>query len=112
MCAADLVRDYASTGHLAKCLVSLLEAQAAGAFDIGSGQPRALGDLARITADAASCYTRLHLSHRPNSADPLRMSPDLYRLSQVTEFSSEMPEDALWGHVTHELKPELHSERP
>jgi nucleoside-diphosphate-sugar epimerase len=101
--AAELLRDFASTGHVARCLVRLLEAQSQGAYDIGTGQPRKLGDLARITANAARTSALLDLSHNPNPADPASMAPELHRLFQATEFLPEMPEDSLLSHVAREL---------
>ena len=101
--AADLVRDYASTAHVARCLVGLLQAHRSGPFDIGSGQPRSLGDLARIVAAAAHAPSLVHLSHNPGPDDPAVMAPDLGRLFQGAQLSPERPEEALSRYVQREL---------
>lgn len=102
--SADLVRDYAATAHVARCLVRLLAAQSGGAFDIGSGQPRRLGEYARIAARAAGAPNLTHLSHNPGPDDPAQMAPQLTRLFQVIGLPPQIPEDALSRHVQTELE--------
>ena len=103
MRAAELIRDFASTAHVALCLVNLLDTKIQGAFDIGSGQSRRLGELARIVANAPDTPTLIHLSHKPNPDDPPHMAPELRRVFQSTTFAPEMPEVALLSHVQREL---------
>jgi nucleoside-diphosphate-sugar epimerase len=93
--AASLVRDYASTAHVAGCLVALLEADAAGPFDIGSGQARSLGDLGRIIASTLAGPDLLCLSYALQEAAPLSMAPQLSRLQSCVGQVLERPETAL-----------------
>ncbi|MEI6099616.1 MAG: NAD-dependent epimerase/dehydratase family protein, partial [Alphaproteobacteria bacterium] len=101
--SAELVRDYASTGHVGRCLVGLLQAGQPGVFDIGSGQPRNLGQFARIVAAAAGPAARIHLSHNPGPDDPPVMAPELRRLFQATGLPPERPQEALLRHVQGDL---------
>jgi nucleoside-diphosphate-sugar epimerase len=87
--AAGLVRDYASSAHVARCLVALLQSGAAGAFNIGSGTPRSLGDLARVIAQALGSSDRLVLGDAPEPHDPAVMAPDLGRLWAATRLQPE-----------------------
>lgn len=103
--AADLLRDYASTAHVAFCLVSLLESPASGAFDIGSGAPRRLGQLAEILADLTGRPDLLRLSHSPGSQDPPEMAPRLTRLHQAIGPRREHPEQALARLLLEEPQP-------
>jgi len=93
--ASGLIRDFCSTPHLARCLVGLLEHSAQGAFDIGSGQPRSLGDLAGLLADLTGRPDLLRLSHNPGAADPAVMAPALTRLRAVLGPVSEDPAQGL-----------------
>lgn len=97
--ASELVRDYASTCHIARCLVDLMEADAEGPFDLGSGHPRALGDLARIVEKSVGAPAMLRLSHNPQKDDPAHMAPDLERLHTVIGRVHEQPEQALPAHI-------------
>lgn len=78
--ACALIRDYASTGHVAKCLVSLLEAEAQGAFDIGSGQSATLADLGMTLAELFGRPDLLRLTHEVLPGTPPVMEPRLQRL--------------------------------
>ncbi|MEO8242907.1 MAG: NAD-dependent epimerase/dehydratase family protein [bacterium] len=93
--AADLVRDYASTAHVARCLAALLDSAVCGAVDVGSGQPRSLGALARIVARSVAGEGYLRLTHRPTPDDPPRMEPELVRLFGATGLDREQPETSL-----------------
>ncbi|MFN7050542.1 MAG: NAD-dependent epimerase/dehydratase family protein, partial [Gemmobacter sp.] len=93
--AAGLVRDYASTAHVARCLVALLQAGAPGAFDIGSGTPRPLGDLARVIALAVGATSGLRLGNTPGPNDPAVMAPDLRKLWAATGLAPEDTDAAL-----------------
>jgi nucleoside-diphosphate-sugar epimerase len=100
--SSGLLRDMASTAHVARCLVGLLEAGAKGDFDVGSGQPRTLGALARIVALALGLPGLPRLSHDPDPGDPPRMAPELRRLFGTISIDAEMPEDALRRHTLRE----------
>lgn len=93
--AARLVRDYASTGHVAKCLAALIAAQATGTFNIGSGAPRSLGDIAQVIAAAIGPGARVTLGHAPGPQDPAIMVPDLTRLWATTGLQAEDLDTAL-----------------
>lgn len=93
--AAGLVRDYASTAHVARCLVALLRSGATGAFDIGAGTPRPLGDLARTIAMAVGGGDRLVLGDAPGPHDPAVMAPDLCKLWAATGLGPEDTDAAL-----------------
>lgn len=93
--AAGLLRDYASTAHVAECLVALLDSPASGPVDIGSGQPRSLGQLAQILGDLLGRPDLLHLSHHPGPNDPAEMAPRLARLHAAIGPVKEQPEAAL-----------------
>jgi nucleoside-diphosphate-sugar epimerase len=93
--ASGLIRDYASTPHVAACLAALLQTGAAGIFDIGSGQPRSLGALAGIVAETLGKPKLLQLSHRPTGEDLPVMAPDLFRLHERIGRMAERPELAL-----------------
>jgi len=101
--AADLVRDLASTPHVGRLLVALLDSPLSGACDIGSGAPRSLGDLARIVVGAAGRPDLLQLAHAPAAGDPPVMAPRLDRLRAAVPGAVERPEDALAAHVVAEL---------
>lgn len=77
---ASLVRDYASTGYVATCLVDLLQSRATGAFNIGSGTVQTLGDLALQIAAAVGpdCRPVLHMAPVPDQ--PAVITPDLRKL--------------------------------
>ncbi|MCM2563770.1 NAD(P)-dependent oxidoreductase [Lutimaribacter sp. EGI FJ00015] len=93
--AADLVRDFASTAHVARCIVALLKTDANGAFNIGSGAPRSLGALARIMAEAVGADAGLSLKHAPGPGDPPVMIPDLSRLFATTGLTPEDVDEGL-----------------
>lgn len=93
--ASDLVRDYASTGHVARCLAGLMDSDAMGAVDIGAGAARNLGALAGIVADSLGTAHLLRLSHAPAPTDPAFMAPELTRLHQAIGPCTETPETAL-----------------
>ena len=97
---AGLVRDYASTAHVARCLVALLQSGAAGAFNIGSGSPRSLGDLAQVIARALGRADRLVLGDAPAAHEPAVMAPDPARLWAATGLAPEDPGAAL-AHFVH-----------
>lgn len=101
--AADLLRDFASSAHVARALVSLIEAGATGAFDIGSGQSRSLGTLARIIAETAGRPDLLRLSHAPGPQDPAELTPNFSALAAATGLAPEYPELALTEHVRREI---------
>lgn len=89
--AADLIRDYASTAHVARCLVALQGTQFSGACDIGSGCPKSLGDLARIIAAALGQRHLLDLKHIASADEPIFMAPDLGRLIRTVPMEPENP---------------------
>ncbi|MDR0809227.1 MAG: NAD(P)-dependent oxidoreductase [Gemmobacter sp.] len=93
--AAKLERDFASTAHVARCLVGLLQMRATGIFNVGSGEIRPLGDLARVLAWAIGRPDLLKLSHRPGPGDPQLMAPDLTRLRAHLGDLVEFPEIGL-----------------
>lgn len=93
--AARLVRDYASTAHVARCLAGLLDSPATGAIDIGSGEARTLGQLAQILGELAGRPDLLRLSHTPSETDPPSMAPTLERLRAALELADEHPETGL-----------------
>lgn len=93
--AAGLVRDYASTTHVARCLVGLLLCGAVGAYDIGAGTPRSLGDLARVIARSLGGADRLILGDASGLNDPAVMAPDLHKLWAATGLEGEDTENAL-----------------
>ncbi len=101
--AAGLIRDFASSAHVARALVGLIESGAAGAFDIGSGQSRSLGTLARIIAEAAGRPELLRLSHAPGTQDPAELTPNFAALAAATGLTVEHPEQALTEHVCREI---------
>lgn len=101
--AADLIRDFASSAHVARAVVALLDSGAAGAFDIGSGQSRSLGALARIIAEAAGRPDLLALSHAPGPQDPPELIPNFAALAAKTGLMPEHPEQALTEHVRREI---------
>ena len=103
MRAADLIRDFASSAHVARALVGLIESDAAGAFDIGSGQARSLGALARIITEAAGRPDLLRLSHAPGPQDPPELIPNFAALAAVSGLTPEHPEQALTEHVRREI---------
>ena len=101
--AAGLLRDYASTAHVARCLVRLLESPAAGAMDIGSGAARTLGQLAEILGNLAGRPDLLRLSHTPSPTEPPSMVPTLDRMHAALGTVSESPEAGLarlWREMT------------
>jgi nucleoside-diphosphate-sugar epimerase len=93
--ASGLVRDYASTAHVARCIVTLIKAGSPGAVDVGSGMSMTLGDLAHTVAKAVGADGLLHLSHQPGPADPVRMTPQLDRLFSTGGLARENLADAL-----------------
>ncbi|PWK59605.1 NAD-dependent epimerase/dehydratase family protein [Roseicyclus mahoneyensis] len=101
--AAELIRDVASTPHVARLLVALMDSPLSGPCDIGSGQPRSLGALARIVAETAGRPDLLSLAHAPGPGDPPVMAPRLDRLRRMVAQATETPETALRAHVMAEL---------
>lgn len=101
--ASPLIRDYASTAHVARCLVALLDSPASGAVDIGSGAARSLGALAWIVANSLGATSLLQLHNQPAAHDPAQMAPDLELMHALIGPVIEAPEDALahyarsWG---------------
>ncbi len=94
--AASLVRDYASSALVARCLVALIEAGAAGAYDIGAGQPVSLGALGQVIAGLLGRTDLLRLSDQPGQG-PLRMAPRLQRLHAAIGVQREDLRLALAG---------------
>ena len=93
--AAGLLRDFASTRHIGGLVGDLLQTDAAGVMNLGSGSPRRLGDLAQVLADAAGRPDLLDLSHAPAAGEPAEMVPDLARLWQAVGRRVEEPDVAL-----------------
>lgn len=93
--APGLIRDYASTGHVARCLIAALEAPVGGALDVASGHPVALGDMARWIAEAFGASHLLDLSEPGEDHGPARMAPELRRLSRLPGCPAEDPRQAL-----------------
>lgn len=88
--APHLIRDYASTAHVARCLGALLNAPLRGACDIGSGKSVALGSLAKWIAEDLRAPHLLDLSNARDSVEPAEMAPELgsLRRSVTVEFGS------------------------
>lgn len=101
--AADLVRDFASTAHVARCLKCLLDSNANGAFDIGSGTALRLSDIAHILAAASGPNARLRLLHKPDPKEPTRMAPDLSRLHAVITMPPEDIHKVLFNYFHQDL---------
>ncbi|WP_054302019.1 NAD(P)-dependent oxidoreductase [Gemmobacter sp. LW-1] len=97
--ASGLIRDFASTAHVAHCIVTLLLSGATGAFDIGSGAARSLGALAQIIAGELSAPDLLRLSSPAQAAETAIMAPELHRLRAAIGPCDERPETALAAHV-------------
>ncbi|WP_151718191.1 NAD-dependent epimerase/dehydratase family protein [Gemmobacter serpentinus] len=93
--AAGLLRDYASTHHIARSLVALLDSPASGPVDLGAGQPRSLGQLAQTLGDLLGRPELVRLSHNPGPADPPAMTPRLTKLHAAIGPVTEQPEQAL-----------------
>jgi nucleoside-diphosphate-sugar epimerase len=90
-----LVRDYAPTAHVARCLVGLLSAPTRGACDLSSGHPLSLGDLAHMIARALDATHLLFCPDSPRGEAPERMAPKLVRLSRLPDFQRTHPESAM-----------------
>lgn len=84
----QLIRDYASATHVARCLVGLLDSSLPGACDIGSGSPVSLGELAGWIAEALDASRLLDLCPVPEGQSATSMAPDLLRLRQGSDFSA------------------------
>lgn len=93
--APHLVRDYAPTFHAAGCLLGLLESRCRGAFDIGSGHPVTLGELAGWIARAMHAPHLLQLSSAPDRTGPVRMAPELGRLRACLSIPALDVKDAI-----------------
>lgn len=83
-----LIRDYASTTHVAQCLVGLLDSSLPGACDIGSGSPASLGELAGWIAEALDASRLLGPCPVPEGQSATSMTPDLLRLRKGSDFSA------------------------
>ena len=101
--AAELIRDLASTPHVARLIVGLMNSPLSGPCDIGSGEPRSLGALAHIVTKAAGRPDLLRLAHAPGPGEPPVMAPRLDRLHSAISGAAEVPETALRAHVLSEL---------
>jgi nucleoside-diphosphate-sugar epimerase len=101
--AAELIRDLASTPHVARLILGLMDSPLSGPCDIGSGTPRSLGALARIVTEAAGRPDLLQLAHAPEPGDPPVMAPSLDRLRNAIPLCTEQPETALRAHVLSDL---------
>lgn len=101
--AAGLIRDVASTPHVARLILDLMDSPLSGPCDIGSGNPRRLGALAHIVTEAAGRPDLLRLGHAPGPGDPPIMAPRLDRLRGAIAVCTERPETALSAHVLREL---------
>lgn len=102
--AAGLVRDFASTTHVARCLLALLDSGAEGAFNIGSGHPLTLGALANKIALASGTGIAPDLHHVPRDGDPATMVPDLTRLFDIPGMATETVDDGLSALVRDAVK--------
>jgi nucleoside-diphosphate-sugar epimerase len=96
---AALIRDYASSWHVARCLVALLEGKAVGAFDVGSGRPASLGALARWIATEIGAEHLLQLCDEMASNEPLVMAPDLDSLFRSIGEGREDQEQSLRRYI-------------
>lgn len=83
-----LIRDYASTAHVARCLVRLLDSSLRGACDVGSGCPVSLGEIAGWIAEALDASRLLDLCPVQQVQGVASMAPDLSRLRQGTDFTA------------------------
>lgn len=98
---AALVRDYASSAYIAAAIVALAQSGARGAFNIGSGQARPLGDLAQMIAVQLGAQAHLTLSNAPNPPAPRIMRPDTAALRAATGLAPLDLAQALAEYVTH-----------
>ena len=98
--AAQLQRDFASTGYVARAMVALLHSQAEGAFDIGGGRAHSLGQIAQILAQMINPAAVLHLGHAPSPQDPPNMVPSLAKLHAATRLAPEDTKAALAALLT------------
>lgn len=94
-----LIRDFASTAHIARCIVTLMESPAEGAFNLGSGNPRELAEIARCLAETFGRPDLLSLGREVSGSDPQVMIPDLAKLRTAVDLEPELPEVALSAFV-------------
>lgn len=99
--APDLIRDYAPTAHIARCLGLLLDGDVRGACDVGSGSPASLGQLATWIAEALGATDLLRLSPLKSVTNPTVMAPDLDRLRENAGLVPIDLKAALIGFVKH-----------
>ncbi len=85
--APHLIRDYAPTSHVAKCLCALLQTRCMGAIDIASGRPVTLGEMAGWIASAFEAFHLLRLSATLEQSPTAAMAPLLHRLQAHMPFA-------------------------
>lgn len=93
--APHLVRDFAATAHVGRCLAGLLDSPRRGACDIGAGHHASLGDIARWIAEDLDAVPLLDLSSARSVGDPVWMVPELQRLRQTGTFACQNPRPAI-----------------
>lgn len=84
------VRDFSSTWFTARALAALTVSRLTGPVNVGSGQPRSIGEMARLTARIAGRADLLRfgvLPVRPGEA-PF-VAPDVSRLRQCAGFAAQ-----------------------
>jgi len=79
--------------------VALQHTNGFGAFDIGSGSLKKLGDLAQIIALKNNRTDLLQLTHASGPEDPMQMVPDLTRLFSYIGTERECPEKAMLHYI-------------
>jgi nucleoside-diphosphate-sugar epimerase len=93
--SAQLVRDFASTAHVARALVALLDARAVGDYDIGSGQGHTLGEIAQMLAQHFGPAAVVELGYASGPNDAEKMVPELAKLRAATGLGVEDTRAAL-----------------
>jgi nucleoside-diphosphate-sugar epimerase len=83
------VRDFMDVRDVGACLAALLDSDAEGVINVGSGTPVTIADVARLLGDIAGKPELIRLGALPNRTnEPGTMVADISRLNQVVSLKT------------------------
>lgn len=91
LCGSEFpVRDFSSTWFTAKALAALTASRLTGPVNVGSGQPRSIGEMARLVARMAGRADLVRFGVLPlRSGEAPFAVPDVSRLRQCAGFAAQ-----------------------
>lgn len=104
------VRDFSSTWFTARALAAVTASRLTGPVNVGSGQPRSIGEMARLVAGITGRLELLRFGAMPlRPGEPAFAAPDVSRLRHGACF---MAQPELCGDLRRLVGLRLHGRKP